>query len=385
MSRCACGRRPVRRCTTSRRCCGWSRRAACALHKKRQPTAAARQEVAAVLLDGDFYATEDQDEYKDDAAYDLAIKAFAWLMIVQAAGLAQSKGGRLELTPAGRKALSQPAPDVIRAAWKKWRTSTLLDEFNRVEAIKGQGKRSRAPPARRQAVSEGLTQWPVGRWFSLDDFFRFLRAADRDFVVAHDAHQLYIAEHHYGNLGDEGRHLWKLLQGRYVLALLFEYAATMGLLDVAYPPPQGVRPDYSDRWGTDDLSCLSRYDGLLYAQINPLGAWCLGVAAKYEPPILSRADALQVLPNLDVVAKLQPLDAADRLLLDRFADRQSEAVWCIWILAHPGSGGKGRIARRAGGTPVGALQRAAAANGGACSWTTCGGGAAGCAISGRRG
>ena len=296
--------------------------------KKRQPTAVARQEVAAVLLNGDFYTAEEQAEYKDDAAYDLAIKAFAWPMIVQAAGLALPKGERLELTPAGRKALSQPAPDVIRAAWKKWRTSTLLDEFNRVEAIKGQGKgRLSALPARRKVVLDGLAQWPAGRWFSLDDFSRFLRTADRDFVVAHDAYQLYIAEHHYGNLGYEGRHLWELLQGRYILALLFEYAAAMGLLDAAYLPPQGVRPDYGDRWGTDDLSCLSRYDGLLYARINPLGAWCLGLAEKYEPPILPRADVLQVLPNLDVVAKLQPLDAADRLLLDRFADRQSEAVW----------------------------------------------------------
>jgi hypothetical protein len=34
-----------------------------------------------------------------------------------------------------------------------------------------------------------------------------------------------------------------------------------------------------------------------------------------------------VLPNLDVVAKRPPLDAADRLVLERFAEQQSDAVW----------------------------------------------------------
>ena len=154
--------------------------------KKRQPTAASRQAVADVLLDGDFYTAEDQDESKYDPAFDLAIKAFAWPMIVQAAGLTQKTGDDLTLTPAGRKALSKPAPEVLRAAWHKWRTTTLLDEFSRVEAIKGQGKaRLSALASRRKAVLDGLSKCPVGRWFTADDFFRFLRATDRDFVLAH--------------------------------------------------------------------------------------------------------------------------------------------------------------------------------------------------------
>ncbi|HEX5271205.1 MAG TPA: hypothetical protein VFW33_11980, partial [Gemmataceae bacterium] len=54
--------------------------------KKRQPTAAAIRAVAGVLQGGDFYTEEDQEDYGDDPAADLAIKSFAWLMIVQAAG-----------------------------------------------------------------------------------------------------------------------------------------------------------------------------------------------------------------------------------------------------------------------------------------------------------
>ena len=33
-----------------------------------------------------------------------------------------------------------------------------------------------------------------------------------------------------------------------------------------------------NRWGADDLSCLSIYDGLMCVRLNPLGAWCLGIA-----------------------------------------------------------------------------------------------------------
>ena len=75
------------------------------------------------------------------------------------------------------------------------------------------------------------------------------------------------------------------------------------------------------------MSCLSRYDGLVQVRINALGAWCLGLADAYEAPAVPRAEVFQVLPNLDLVAKDAPPDAADRLMLDRFAERQSEYVW----------------------------------------------------------
>jgi hypothetical protein len=117
------------------------------------------------------------------------------------------------------------------------------------------------------------------------------------------------------------------LQGRFVLAFLFEYAATLGLMDVAYISPIRARNDFRDRWGTDDHWCLSRYDGLLFIRINSLGAWCLGMAEHYEPEAVTVRPVLKVLPNLDVVATDVPLSPGDVLLLERFAERQSEAVW----------------------------------------------------------
>jgi hypothetical protein len=47
----------------------------------------------------------------------------------------------------------------------------------------------------------------------------------------------------------------------------------------------------------------------------------------YEPEAVTVRPVLKVLPNLDVVATDPPLSPGDVLLLERFAERQSEAVW----------------------------------------------------------
>ena len=49
--------------------------------------------------------------------------------------------------------------------------------------------------------------------------------------------KLYLGDPEYGSLGYDGFHDWPILEGRYTLAVLFEYAATLGLLDVDYVSP----------------------------------------------------------------------------------------------------------------------------------------------------
>jgi len=296
--------------------------------KTRRPSQATVKAVAAVLTDGDFYGEDDCSEDDWDPASDLTMKAFAWPMLLQAAGLAGTAGSKFQLAPAGRKATTRPAHDVVGQVWEKWQKTTLLDEFNRVDVVKGQqsmGSMTAVAP-RRQAVVEGLKECPVGKWVRSEELFRQLKAG-HPFFVARDSWRLYLGEQQYGSFGYDADYAWESLQGRFTLALLFEYAATLGLLDVAYISPEHARNDFRDRWGTDDLSCLSRYDGLMYFRVNPLGAWCLGLADTYEPQAVVLEKVLRVLPNLDVVAADRPPSAADVLFLERFAERSSEAVW----------------------------------------------------------
>ena len=296
--------------------------------KTRKPSQATVDTIVTLLIDGDFYPAEERIEYAKATGGDLAIRAFAWPCILQAAGLVSLARGRLELSREGRKALTGKPEVAIRSAWNKWDATKLFDEFDRIENVKGKSTaRLSAVADRRNSVALALAECPPGVWIEIDEFFRFLKALDLDFTLAHNEWKLYICEAQYGSFGYEGRHNWELLQGRYIMATLFEYAATLGLIDVAYVPPEVGRDDFYQHWGADDLEGFSRYDGLKYIRLNPLGAWCLGVAGDYEAESAALGGSWRVLPNLEIVSGDARPDPGDALFLDRVAERTSEAVW----------------------------------------------------------
>jgi hypothetical protein len=296
--------------------------------KTRRPSAATLAAIAGLLEGGDFYADPPSPaKWHDENAG--PIRAFAWPLLLQAGGLTQLSGTRLRLTQAGRKALADPPAETLRKLWERWVGTTLVDELSRIECVKGQtgkGKRGlTAATGRRAAVADTLAECPAQHWLSTDDLFCFLRASGHEFAVSRNAWDLYIGELQYGSLGYDG--VGWLLEVRYLLCLLFEYAGTLGLLDVAFIPPAGARSDYDDLWGTDDLPYFSRYDGLMYVRINALGASTFGHADAYRPPAIAAAPVLQVLPNLEIVAIAEEVAPSDRLALDAYAARVSDRVW----------------------------------------------------------
>lgn len=299
--------------------------------KTAQPGSATVRQLGAKLSNGDFYPwVEPKDKYDQQVG---PIKAFAWPMLLQAAGLVKRTGTRLGLGPAGMKALGCAPAEVIRLIWGKWLNSGLLDEFSRIDAIKGQASPGRVMSAaapRRLVIEEALQSCPVGQWVALDEFSRFMRASDLDFEVANDPWKLYICERQYGSLGYAGSHEWRILQKRYLMAFLFEYAATLGLIDVAYfdpTDPDLVPADYSDLWGTDELSFLSRYDGLCHFRITALGAFVLGLSATYQPHVPTSALQLRVMPGLALGVTSGSLDARAQALLDTWAVASPDGVW----------------------------------------------------------
>ena len=296
--------------------------------KTRRPSASTIKAVAAVLEGGDFYEHKPpKDNRHDENAGPM--RAFAWPLLVQAGGLAQLSGSKLQLTRAGRKALSDPPADRLKALWLKWCGTTLLDELSRIECVKGQtgkGKRGlTSVSARREAIASALGECPSQRWILVDEFARFLLASGNPVYVTRNAWNLYLCDPQYGTFGYEGGS--GLLEGRYLLCLLFEYAATLGLLDVAYIAPAGARSDYHEMWGADDLSFFSRYDGLVYFRLNDLGAFCCGAVERYTPAPLPEKPVLRVLANLEIVGIGAELEHGDRLALDCYAERVSEVVW----------------------------------------------------------
>jgi hypothetical protein len=121
--------------------------------KTRVPGAATVAVVSQALVGGDFYPAE-------------PISAFAWPLLVQAGGLAELAGGRLRLTARGRAALTGPPAGTIAALWKRWVSNGVIEEFSRVEAIKGQRTVNAlsAVKPRRQVVARALAACPPAEW-----------------------------------------------------------------------------------------------------------------------------------------------------------------------------------------------------------------------------
>jgi hypothetical protein len=296
--------------------------------KTRRPATATIKAITNILEGGDYYPLLPvESKWEDENAG--PIRAFAWPLVVQAGGLAQLSGTKLQLTKAGRNALSEPAAETLHKLWSKWLDTTIIDELARIECVKGQtGKGKRwltAPSSRRDAIAKTLSECPAGSWISVDEVHRFVCASGNDFTVTRRAWDLYICEKQYGSLGYEGG--VQILDERYLLAFLLEYAATLGVIDVALIPPAGARYDYGGLWGADDLVYFSRYDGLIYVRINALGAYCLDAETAYEPVPVETNPVLSVLPNLEITAIGAELDQGDRIALDTYATQVSDLVW----------------------------------------------------------
>jgi hypothetical protein len=296
--------------------------------KTRRPSATTIKAITNILEGGDYYPVLPVKSKWDDENAG-PIRAFAWPLIVQAGGLAHLSGSKLQLTKTGRKALSEPAAETLHRLWSKWIDTTIIDELSRIECVKGQtgkGKRGlTALSSRRDAIADTLAECPAGSWISADEFRRFARASGNALTVCRNAWDLYICEKQYGSLGYEGGE--PILDERYLLAFLLEYAATLGVIDVALIPPAGARYNYNGLWGTDELVYFSRYDGLMYFRITALGAYCLGAETEYQPAFVETKPVLSVLPNLEITAIGAKLDLGDRIALDTYAIQVSDLVW----------------------------------------------------------
>ena len=300
--------------------------------KTGRPTKAACKVIRNALSMGDFYPEDmESTDSWDVKMGEAGIRPFAWPMILQAGGLVRINGSKLELSRTGKAAMAKPAHDVIKNLWERWLKNKIFHEMSRIEVIKGQKSRKRplfVAAGGRQGIAGALADLEEGVWMQADDFFTFLIAKGHKVNVVRDDWPLYIGEAHYGSLG-YNHVTWEHVEGRFSRAFLLEYAATLGLIDVALIPPWGAVQDFRNLWGADEYSCLSRYDGLYALRLNALGAWVLEKNDVYIPSV-DDAASLTVLPNMEI-ALLGAGAPSDELFLDRFCKRKSDRVWQLTL------------------------------------------------------
>ena len=235
--------------------------------KTLRPSGATTALIGSTIPGGDFYSHE-------------PIAAFAWPLIVQTGGLTALVGSKLEFTSKGRAAQRKDPEQVLDSLWGAWLRRGSIDEFSRVEAVKGQrgiGVLSGLRP-RRAIVAAGLSLCQPGEWTDVDELFRRMRRKRLHPTVFRNERamwRLYLGDPEYGSFGFDEAHDWALLEGRYVLAVAFEYAATLGLIDVRYVEPEGARDDFGKLWGGEGIPFLSRYDGLTEIRVTARGECCL--------------------------------------------------------------------------------------------------------------
>ena len=294
--------------------------------KTGRPTLAAQKKLTKCLQEGDWY---EEDDILDGIGH---IQAFAWPVLLQGTGLAKADGSTLKLTNKGKKGLKGNLPHIIKYAWDRWYNTKFLDEFSRVDQIKGQksarGRTLFAAHTRRPVLYDGLSLCTPGRWLKVKELIRAMYSEGLDFEVVRYAWKLYVGDPQYGHLDEYGDQT--MVKTRYLLAFLFEYAATLGVIDVAYIHPDGALSDFHGLWGwgMGDMNFLSRYDGLIYIRLNPLGAFAMGMTDHYETGLTENRTVFTVLPNHDVVVTdVDALSPADKLFLEKTCQKKSSVLW----------------------------------------------------------
>ncbi len=292
-------------------------------------TSASMRTLETALSGGDYYQAEEQrniDNYEGGPIR--PIKAYAWPLLLQTSGLVKRNGKKLALTRKGIKALTAPFAETVKVIYERWRDKGKLDEYSRINLVKGQKAKGRimtAPAPRRYEIEAILSECPAGEWISIDDLFRFIRAGDSDLNVCHDYFRLYLEEQGYGTLG-YAENPFEVLEGRYLMAYLFEYLATLGMIDIAYVTPYFVRSDYIDLWGASEIVFFSRYDGLLYFRLNNLGEYCIGMNGHYQPVQIETPYLLEINQQLEITL-IREIHADEQQILSLFCNMIDNNQW----------------------------------------------------------
>ena len=231
------------------------------------------------------------------------------------------------LTDLGQAYLATENPDILFDAFVQWSEEGTFDELSRISAIKGvrsKGLKLTPPAERRERIVEALSWCPTGVWISVFEFYRALKVWHLDFdLEVGGLERLYVG-HQYRGRGyyepwADREAMWMLTNGLYVNAVLWEYLATIGALDLATSDDPDFFPA-ATYYGAEDRP-VSGYDGLAYFRITPLGAYLFGQASEYTPThavdaALFRVDAQGGITLLNPAA----LTEAHRIQLEQMAE-----------------------------------------------------------------
>ncbi|MDC0535504.1 hypothetical protein OAO18_06810 [Francisellaceae bacterium] len=261
-----------------------------------------------------------------------SIKAFSWVLMLQVSRYLKKTGSSLDVTPKGIKSFKDKPQDVVQSIWNDWIYSKQFDEIKRITNLKGQGSKAAKNnftdvSVRRQIIHQCLQSLPANEWISVESLFKHAVLNDYIFdVTKNHGTGLYYANPQSASIQDY-RYTWAVLEEPYFLCVLFEYAATLGLIDVGYQSPRGVRTDKVSDWVDFDEGFVSRYDGLRYIRINALGAYVLGIDQAFNVSLPEGNIIINEQNRVSYSAGIIPVEIEETL--NQFAENHSSDEWTL--------------------------------------------------------
>ncbi|MBM7070758.1 hypothetical protein JQC92_01705 [Shewanella sp. 202IG2-18] len=281
------------------------------------PTAGALKKLSAKL--SEYYSASDLDEVKGEEH----ILAYGWIRL-----LANSRFAKAQASLIPSKQQAKSTAETIKSIWDDWCYKSKDEEFNRIDVIKGQkGKAKRYfsdAVDRRLNVIEALLECEVNQWVSFDEFSRFILATGRDIQVTDAPEHLYIYDAHYGGLYNGG---WDIIEESYLKCLLVEYMATLGVIDVVMYDLSQISDSNDDYWGTVDLDCLHRYQGLRYFKLTELGAYVLGKMPSYDGSNIPQSKTSLTVKRRGKITCNSALEPWEVQFLSLYAKQIDDDVW----------------------------------------------------------
>lgn len=289
---------------------------------KNDLTAASIRKVMNNLLSGDFHPEPDTVTGRT------VIRPFGLEVFTQDSGLVTRTG---KLTGAGRQYLQTQDADLFLEAFEKWSTQGKFDELTRITGLNGlnaKGTRLTSPASRREKVIEALSWCPTHTWISIFDFYRAVMIWHFDFEVETTQwSNLYAGsykESGYMSAAD----YWRIVKGLSINAIIMEYLATIGVVDIAYVSDDVSLVDTERHYINE---AFSLHDGLLYFRINNWGAFLLGQADSYVPT----APPTKALFTIDEARQVRLLDSLlpnERLLLELISEPVDEMAYRLDVV-----------------------------------------------------
>ncbi len=274
--------------------------------------------------------------------FENSIKSFGWVMLFKGANLITQRGRKIEFTKEGENIIKKKDEEILKILWNRWVFSNIFDELSRTK-IKGLNRKRVflfSPSERKKKIDKVLRTLPLMKWIAPDEFYKFMVASKQKFEVCKDFESLIRLYFIYPDMEEMLGIInhWRAIELRYLYVLIFEYMATLGIVDIAYTLPSLTEEDkksdlssltYYDKNNISPYSYLSIYDGLRYFRINKLGAYILGMEKefKYETQIQK---FIQILPNMEIViVKKDNLPFTFVNFLEDFTEKTGDYIYKI--------------------------------------------------------